>query len=75
MEPLRFDPYCEDCVYLREKPEACSGCQYWLEQELDKLVHTLDEIANYDYGLKGGYYGAYLAMKELAMKTLQEVAW
>ena len=73
MEAIRFDPYCEDCVYLREKPEACCGCQYWLEQQLGAAACALNKIANYQYDLKGGHYEAYRRMKHIAKKAVEEL--
>ena len=66
MEAQKIDPYCESCCYIREKPAACGGCQYWLEQELDRVLAVLGEIVHHEMGMKGGYYQAYKEVKELA---------
>ena len=66
MEPFRFDPYCEPCCYISEKPEKCGDCQYWLEQEFDRVLAVLGDIIHHKIAMKGGYYQAYKEVKELA---------
>ena len=75
MDAIKIDPHCEGCGHVREKPAACGGCQYWLEQEFEKLLKALAEISDYDYGLRGGYYGAYIAMRNIARDAIKDIAW